>query len=103
MADFILKKVMKLKIAKKPKGKTYSLTEGQLHRIKKEVTDEATSMAMLLYLAALAEKGWTEEALVNLFEEVNRYAAYIDNHIVKVREIQRIIENKTGMKLKGKW
>lgn len=60
-------------------------------------------MAMLLYLAALAEKGWTEEALVNLFEEVNRYAAYIDNHIVKVREIQRIIENKTGMKLKGKW
>ncbi len=89
---------------KKPDVRTkYTLSEKQLHKVKSEVTAEAVTKTGMLYLAALAEMGWNEDQIVELFETVSRYAQYIDDHIVKINQVQEIIERKTGIKVKWKW
>lgn len=57
----------------------------------------------MLYLVALAEKGWGEDDIVDLFETISRYTKYIDDKVVKIKEIQAMIERKTGITIKGKW
>lgn len=81
----------------------YTLSEKQLQKIKKEVEEEAVSLTAQLYLAALAEMGWDEDQIADLFETVSRYAQYVDDKIVKLREVQEIIERKTGITIKGGW
>ena len=81
----------------------YTLSDKQLNKIKAEVTNEAVVKTGMLYLVALAEKGWNEDQIVELFETVSRYAQYIDDNIVKINQVQEIIERKTGIKVKWKW
>ena len=81
----------------------YTLSEKQLQKVKNEVTAEAVAKTGLLYLAALAEKGWDEDQIAELFEDVARYAKYVDDHIIKIRQVQEIIERKTGIVVKWKW
>ena len=57
----------------------------------------------MLYLVALAEKGWDEDQIVDLFETISRYTQYLDDKVVKIKEIQDIIERRTGMTIIGKW
>ena len=86
---------------KKDVRKKYLISEKQLVKEKNEVVQEAVSMTGLLYLAVLAEKGWTEDDIIQLFEDVSRYVRYIDDHLVKLQEVREIIEKRTGMELKG--
>lgn len=81
----------------------YTLSDKQLKKIKADVTAEAVTKTGMLYLAALAEMGWNEDQIVELFETVSRYAQYIDDHIVKINQVQEIIERKTGIVVKWKW
>ena len=81
----------------------YTLSDKQLKKIKAEVTAEAVTKTGMLYLVALAEKGWGEDDIVDLFETISRYTKYIDDKLVKIKEIQAMIENRTGIKIKGKW
>ena len=81
----------------------YTLSDKQLKKIKADVTSEAVTKTGMLYLVALAEKGWGEDDIVDLFETISRYTKYIDDKVVKIKEIQKMIENKTGIKIKGKW
>ena len=52
---------------------------------------------------ALAEKGWSEDDIVDLFETISRYMQYVDDKVVRIKEIQEMIERKTGITIKGKW
>lgn len=81
----------------------YTLSDKQLNKIKAEVTSEAVVKTGMLYLVALAEKGWNEDQIVDLFETISRYTKYIDDKMIKLKEIQEIIERRTGMTIKGKW
>ena len=81
----------------------YTLSDKQLKKIKAEVTAEAVTKTGMLYLVALAEKGWGEDDIVDLFETISRYTKYIDDKVVKIKEIQAMIERKTGITIKGKW
>ena len=81
----------------------YTLTNKQLKQIKADVTSEAVTKTGMLYLVALAEKGWGEDDIVDLFETISRYTKYIDDKVVKIKEIQAMIERKTGITIKGKW
>ena len=94
-----------MKKAKKKKDVRvkYTLSEKQLKKIKAEVTSEAVTKTGMLYLVALAEKGWGEDDIVDLFETISRYMQYVDDKVVRIKEIQEMIERKTGITIKGKW
>lgn len=81
----------------------YTLSDKQLDKIKSEVTNEAVTKTGMLYLVALAEKGWDEEQIVDLFETISRYTKYTEEKVIKLKEVQEIIERRTGMTIKGKW
>ena len=81
----------------------YTLSDKQLDKIKAEVTKEAVTKTGMLYLVALAEKGWNEDQIVDLFETISRYTNYIDDKVLKIKEVQEIIERRTGITIKGKW
>lgn len=94
-----------MKKAKKKKDVRvkYTLSDKQLKKIKAEVTSEAVTKTGMLYLVALAEKGWGEDDIVDLFETISRYMQYVDDKVVRIKEIQDMIERKTGITIKGKW
>ena len=94
-----------MKKAKKKKDVRvkYTLSDKQLKKIKAEVTSEAVTKTGMLYLVALAEKGWGEDDIVDLFETISRYMQYVDDKVVRIKEIQEMIERKTGITIKGKW
>ena len=48
----------------------YTLSDKQLTKIKAEVTAEAVTKTGMLYLVALAEQGWGEDDVVELFETI---------------------------------
>ena len=79
----------------------YTLSDKQLKKIKADVTAEAVTKTGMLYLVALAEKGWSEDDIVDLFETISRYTKYIDDKVVKIKEIQEMIERKTGIQWLG--
>jgi len=81
----------------------YMVSEKQMQKMREEVATRATSITGILYLSALAEKGWTEDEIVELFETVSRYVNYIDDHLVKLEQVQEIIERRTGIKIECKW
>lgn len=95
-----------MKRAKKQKSSTrkkYTLSDKQLLKVKEQVTNEAVTMTGMLYLAALAEKGWTEDQIVEMFDTISRYVKYIDDNVVKIKHVQEVIEKHTGMKIKYTW
>lgn len=91
------------KKSKRDVRQKYTISDKQLLKIKDEVVKETVTKTGLLYLAALSEKGWTEDQIVEMFETVSRYVNYLDEHLVRLKQIQRIVEERTGIKLKGGW
>ena len=81
----------------------YTLSDKQLKKIKADVTAEAVTKTGMLYRVALAEKGWGEDDIVDIFETISRYMQYADDTVVRIKEIQDMIERKTGITIKGKW
>ena len=94
---------MKRTKKKKDIRQKYMVSEKQMQKMREEVATRATSITGILYLSALAEKGWTEDEIVELFETVSRYVNYIDDHLVKLEQVQEIIERRTGIKIECKW
>ena len=72
---------------KKPKSNQVRMTAKEIDRLKKDVTKSAVDKSVLLILAAIMVR-------------TNRYAGYIDDHLVKLKDIQASIEKSTGIKLK---
>lgn len=91
-----------MKRYKKPKQTKYEITEKQLKRIKEEITREATEMSTLLVLAATQEvKALTEDDICEVFETVSRWVGFMDDNLIKLKDVQEVIEKRTGVKLKG--
>lgn len=88
---------------KRNSGDKFIVSEKQLNKIKEELSAEAVTKTGMLYLAALAERGWNEDQIVELFETIQRYAQYIDDHLIRIRDVQQTIETRTGIKMRGRW
>ena len=93
-----------MKRVKKPKSKQkYIVSDKQLQKVKEKVTEDVTKKALLLFLAAAADEiGLTDEQVCKVFKTANRYAEYIDTHLVKIKQVQEVVEKGTGVQM-GWW
>lgn len=91
-----------MKRYKKPKQAKYEITGKELEQIKRDVTKEATQKAALLVLAATQEvMALGEDDICNIFNTVSRWTEYMDDKLIKLKDVQEVIEKNTGVKLKG--
>lgn len=90
-----------VKRAKRKPAERIQMTVKEYQAERNRLAKEMTEKVALIYLAALAEKGWSEDELIAMLETGERYAKYIDDHLVKIRDVQEIIERRTGMKMIG--
>ena len=73
-----------------------------MQRIKSKVTDDVTKKALLLFLSAASDEiGLTDEQACDIFRRANRYGEYMDDHIVRIQQLQETIEKGTGIKVEG--
>ena len=93
-----------MKRVKKPKSKQkHIVSDKQLQKVKEKVTEDVTKKALLLFLAAAAdEMELSDEQVCKIFERANRYAEYIDTHLVKIKQVQEVVEKGTGVQM-GWW
>lgn len=86
----------------KIKKKKVQLTASELNKLRREITKNATDKACLILLAAVADElSIDDDQLCNIMSRTNRYASYVSNHIAKMEDIRKTIQNKTGITLKG--
>lgn len=84
------------------KKKPITLNKATINKIMASACDEATSRATLLFLlAAKDELKLNDDKLVGIAERASRYAEYLSDHLVDLRQVQEIIEQKTGLKFVG--
>ena len=97
------KRGVRMKRYKKPKNSVkYELTPKEIKQIKYDVTKEATQKSVLLVIAAAQEvKALTEDDICEIFETVSRWVNFMDGNLIKLKDVQEVIERKTGVKLKG--
>lgn len=81
------------------KKRHVTLTQAQITKMKSDIVDEAMEKALLIFLSALHDEyGFGEKRLCKVLETANRYGEYLDDHLITIREVQKIIEKNTGMK-----
>ena len=97
------RKGVEMKRYKKPKNSVkYELTPKEIKQIKYDVTKETTQKSVLLVIAAAQEvKALTEDDICEIFETVSRWVNFMDGNLIKLKDVQEVIEKKTGVKLKG--
>ncbi|MDD4565706.1 MAG: hypothetical protein PHE79_09580 [Eubacteriales bacterium] len=89
-------------MSSKSKKKPVKLNKATINKIKSDICDEATSRATLLFLlAAKDELKLGDDKLAGIAERASRYAEYLSDHLVDLKEAQEIIERKTGLKFVG--
>lgn len=86
---------------KKPKKKKpITLTQSQLKRMAKELSDEAVTRALTLFLAyMMEEQDFDLERLCDCVDGINRWASAVDDHLITIRQVARIIEEHTGVEI----
>lgn len=87
----------------KPKNKKphVTLTQAKVKQMKVDATKEATDKACLVLLAAAVDVlKLDEDQIVKVMETTTRYVKYLDNHLVKIADVQKTLE-KSGISLKG--
>ena len=90
-----------MKRFKKPKTGSITVSGKELLKIKQEITDTAVGTASLLYMvAAKDEFGFTFEDIEKLFVRATRYAEYIDDHVISMKNLADDLEKETGIKIK---
>lgn len=88
----------------KPKKKNPHITipQSKLERIKYEVTKDATDRACLILLCAAADElKLDEDEIVRVMKTTDLYARHVDNHLVRMEDIRKSLENNAGISLKG--
>ena len=90
-----------MKRFKQPKT-AVTMSKKDIRRLKKDIADETTEKAMLLILAAAVDTvGMTDKQVIDTFVTADRYAGYIDDHLARLRDLQKTIEKGTGIKMWG--
>ena len=93
---------MKKAKAKNTSSKKYYISEKQLERIKQKVTKDVTDKVCLLFMVAVIDEfKIDEDGVCKLMQRISRYTKNFDEHLFKMEDVRRSIENSTGIQLKG--
>lgn len=87
------------------KNKTYILKESDIKKMKKEIVKEVSKTSIYIFLAWLKEEKIVEndpEKLLAEYERLEQWFGAIDEHLISLRDIQKIIEDGTNLKVKVK-
>lgn len=87
---------------KKPKSKKkpVTMTQAELKKLSKELSDEAVTRALTLFLAyMMEEQDFDLERLCDCVDGINRWAEAVDDHLITINQVAKIIEEHTGVEL----
>lgn len=77
------------------------ITEAKLRRIKDEISGAVTEQALLLVTAFCAEEYQLDDnGVVELWDSLSRWSDALNDHVITLKTVQRIIEEHTGTKIK---
>lgn len=92
-----------MKRFKKPKQEKVTLTQKDIYEIKKDVTETAVGTASLLYMVSCKDEfGFGYDEIEKLFMRATRYARYLDDHAVEMKDLAKDLEKNTGIKVRWK-
>ena len=84
-----------MKRARKPKQGRVTLGRSELI----EMCNEQVRKAFLLMATAAADElDLDEDQLVAIAKRSSRYAEYIDDHVIRLKEVSEILEKNTGIR-----
>ena len=86
-------------------NKTVVLRESDIRKMKKDITREVTKTAIYMFLAWLKDSEYIDndpEILVAEYERLEAWCNAIDEHLISLREIKKIIEDGTGAQIRIK-
>lgn len=85
---------------RKKKQVHIDITESKLNRLKDEITNAVTGQALLLVTAFCAEEyQLDDEGVAELWDSLSRWAEAINDHLISLKQVQRIVEEHTGTKI----
>lgn len=86
-----------------PNKKKITLTQAQINKLKKEITETAFKTSVQLFMLALHDEfGFGNERLTRLMVRVDRYSDTIEQRLVGMKEMGEIWEKNTGFRM-GRW
>ena len=92
-----------MKRFKKPKPVKVTMSVEELHEKLETVCASAVEDTSLLYMVACKDEfGFGYEDIERLFKRANRYAGYLDDHAVEMKDLAKDLEKNTGIKVKWK-
>lgn len=84
--------------AKPPK--IIKITERELKKIKKQISEEATQIASVLMMAVMVQNhNLTGDQICEDMEDTARWAQYLALHILQIKEVVEYVEEKSDMEL----
>lgn len=87
---------------KRSRSAKYCLSDKQLDKVKERIATESTAKAILLTLTATADEiGIDADTVANIAVRVERYAGYLDEHLISINAMKDSIKEKTGIDLIG--
>ncbi len=84
-------------------NKTYVLRESDIRKMKKDITHDVTKTAIYMFLAWLKDEERIDndpEKLVAEYERLEAWCNAIDEHLISLNDIKRIIEEGTGTNIR---
>lgn len=76
-------------MSKHNRSMKYYLSDKQLDKIKNKIATDATAKAILLTLSATSDEiGIGADDIANIAVRVERYAAYLDEHLVSINAMR---------------
>lgn len=84
------------------KKKQIMITQAKQKQMVSEITNYAVKTATMLFLlAAQDELGLGLDELQRVYNRADLYAGHLENHLVKIKDMQEILEKNAGIKVKS--
>lgn len=87
-----------MKKKRRPGQTVIVMTARDVTKAKKEIADRTLTL-ITAYL--MDELDYDEDKIVELWEGITRYSEAIKDHTITLNKVKDIIEERTGIKLKG--
>jgi len=84
-------------------NKHYMITDARLEEIRDEMAKEATYKSCMIMLAELAEMGWSEQDLLDLFDRFGNHIDYANDGVLPCKAVQEIVKKHNGMTFESRW
>lgn len=97
------RRAMKQKTKKHNKPKALVLKPQDVKKIKLEVTENAIKATVTLFISYIMEEeviACDEDKICEIFDGVMRYSGAVNEHLISLNQVRKIIEEHTGIKIK---